>query len=169
MPFDSRAQREASTLGNEAADTRASLGGEYARAQNTLGFGTGASNPYSEDAENKRVYAADRRGALNTAGNSLYSGSTLNKVSQARGRYDRAQKAIEDNIAQAQSDYASGISKTARDEALGLTGIKAGAIERAAATEPAPLAPGGRRGRTRGRRPVPGAVHPRNHRGRGRI
>jgi hypothetical protein len=169
LPFDAQAQREASMLGNEGADARATLASDYALAQNKFGFGTGTDNPYSEQAENRRVYAADRRGVLNTAGNSLYSGSTLNKVSEARGRYDRNQKAINEQIARAQSDYTGGVAKTARDEALGMAGIKGGAIERAAAAEPAPLAPGGGRRRGRGRRPQVGAVKPQTNRRRGRI
>jgi hypothetical protein len=165
MPFDARAARESAELGNEAADTRASLQGNYDQAQHQLGFGVGASDPYADTALNKQRLVSDQRGVANTAGNSLYAGSTLNAVRQASSRYDRRQKEIDQNIAEAQADYTRGEAQTARDEALGDAGIKEGSIERAAASEPQPLGVGNRR-RGRGR---PGAAPVRNRRGRGRV
>jgi hypothetical protein len=163
LPIDSQAVRESSQLGGEAADTRATLAARFTAAQNNLGFGSGADNPYSATAENKRALAADQRANLNTAGNSLYSGATLNASRQARGRYDRNQKAIEAKASEAQGDYTRGAEQTAREEATGNLGIKEGAISRAAATEPPSLAVGGRR-RGRGRP----TVKPNNNRRRGR-
>lgn len=157
MPWDSRAQRESGELGNEAADTRASLAARYAAAQNDLGFGSGASNPYSKSAENKTNLTNDQRGVANTAGNQLYAGSTLNAQSQARGQYDKSQKQIEEAIAEAQNANTSGTAKTGRDEALGQNAIREGAIGRAAASEPQPLAVGsGRKGAVSGRGRVGG-------------
>lgn len=161
MPWDSTAQRESAQLGNEAADTRASLGAKYSRAQNELGFGEGASNPYSRSAENRDLLASNQRGITNTAGNQLYAGSTLNKQSAARSDYDKTQKGLEDSYAEAQGAYTRGMAQTARDEQLGQLGIKEGAIGRAAASEPAPLAVGngGRRaGVARGRGRLPGGA-----------
>lgn len=154
MPWDSQAQRESGALGNEAADTRASLGAGYDRAQRELGFGVGADNPYSHSAENKSLLAANKRGITNTAGNQLYAGSTINKQSAARSNYDKRQKQLEDSFAEAQSAYNRGIARTSRDEALGQAAIKESAIGRAAASEPEPLAVGGgrRQGRSRSRR-----------------
>lgn len=153
MPWDSQAQRESGELGNEAADTRASLAAGYAKAQNELGFGAGASNPYSKSAENKDTLASNQRGITNTAGNQLYAGSTLNKQSGARSAYDKNQKALEDSYNEAQSAYTRGVAKTGRDESLGQNAIREGAIGRAAASEPEPLAVGGgrRKGVVRGR------------------
>jgi len=153
MPWDSQAQRESGALGNEASDTRASLGAGFSRAQNELGFGAGKDNPYSASAENKSLYTANKRGITNTAGNQLYAGSTINKQSAARGNYDKRQKQLEDSFAEAQSAYNRGVARTSRDEALGRAAIKEGAIGRAAASEPQPLGVGGgrRRGRGRGR------------------
>lgn len=168
MPFDAQAQRESAELGNEAADARAAQFGNYTSAQSELGFGLGTENPYSQVAENRRGLAANQRGIVNTAGNQLYSGSTLNARSEARSGYDRSQKAIEDKIAQAQADYNQGQAQTTRDEQTGLVGIKAEAVDRAAAAEPAPLGVGSRRP-TRGRGRVGGApVGNRRNRGRGR-
>lgn len=158
MPFDSTAERESGELGNEAADERAYLAARYAAAQHELGFGVGASDPYSKAAENLRGYAADRRGTLNGAGNQLYSGSTANALSEGRGRYDRNRDAIGDAATRAQNAYTSGIAQTGRQEALGNARIASGAIERAAKTEPAPLAVGRGVGRGRGRRPTPGTA-----------
>jgi hypothetical protein len=141
-PFDSQAQRESGELGNEAADTRASLAAGYAAAQNELGFGSGASNPYSKSAENKTTLDNNARGITNTAGNQLYAGSTSNKQSAARSSYDENQKALEDSYSEAQNAYNRGVAKTGRDEALGEDTIREGAINRAAATEPAPLGVG---------------------------
>lgn len=149
MPFDSQAQRESSELGAEGADSRAALAAGYARAQSQLGFGTGASNPYSATAENKTSLTNNQRGIGTTAGNSLYSGSTLNAQSQARSGFDKAQAGIEDEVSQAQGEYTGGIARAARDEQIGQAGIKEGAIERAAASEPKPLGVG--RGTGRGR------------------
>jgi hypothetical protein len=158
MPWDSTAQRESAQLGNEAADTRSNLGAGYARAQNELGFGDGASNPYSRSAENRDLLASNKRGITNTAGNQLYAGSTLNKQSAARSEYDKTQKGLEDSFSEAQGAYTRGVAQTARDEQLGQLGIKEGAIGRAAASEPAPLAVGGGRrpgvARGRGRAPT---------------
>lgn len=143
MPWDSTAQRESAVLGNEAADTRASLGSSYDRAQRELGFGVGADNPYSRSAENKSTLESNKRGITNTAGNQLYAGSTLNKQSAARSAYDKNQKALEDSFAEAQSAYNRGLARTSRDEQLGGLAIKEGAIGRAAASEPEPLGVGG--------------------------
>lgn len=150
LPFDSQAQRESGALGNEAADTRASLGAGFDRAQRELGLGVGADNPYSAAAENEALLATNKRGITNTAGNQLYAGSTLNKQSAARGEYDKRQKQLEDSFAEAQSAYARGLARTGRDEALGGAAIKEGAIGRAAASEPQPLGVGRGRGRGRG-------------------
>jgi hypothetical protein len=151
MPFDSQAQRESSQLGSESADSRAALAAGYARAQSQLGFGTGTDNPYSATAENKTALTNNQRGIGTTAGNSLYSGSTLNAQSQARSSYDKTQAGIADEVAQAQSDYTGGTARTARDEALGQAGIKEGAIDRAAASDPALLGVGKGRAPGRGR------------------
>lgn len=169
-PFDARALRESAGLTAEGADQRAALQAAYNKAQSRLGLGTGAANPYGASAENKENLTNVTRGILNTAGNSLYSGSTLNATRAARSTYDKAQKRIEDEYAEAQNRYTGGVAGTARDEAIGQAGIKGEAIERAAATEPAPLAPGGRRrSRTgRGRLRAGSNVNARN-RGRGRV
>jgi len=173
MPFDSRAARESAELGNEAADTRASLAAKFAAAQNELGFGAGVGNPYSAAAENKTALVNRQRGIANSAGNQLYAGSTLNKQSAARSDYDRNQKDLEDSFAQAQGAYTGGIGQTGRDEALGDAAIREGAITRAAASEPAPLAVGrGRGGRGRigaGNTRRPQARTRQTYRGRGRI
>lgn len=155
MPFDSQAQRESGELGNEAADTRANLAAQFAAAQSSLGFGSGASNPYSATAENKTALTNNQRGIGTAAGNNLYSGSTLNAQSQARSAYDKTQQGIESEIAGAQGAFTGGLAKTGRDEQLGQSAIREGAIGRAAASEPEPLGVG--RGRGRGRLSGPGA------------
>jgi hypothetical protein len=149
MPFDSQGQREEAELGNETADARATLAASYAKAQNDLGFGTGVSNPYGAVAENAKELANNQRGIGSSAGNNLYSGSTLNAQSQVRSGFDKAQTGIEGEINQAEGEYTGGVARTAREEALGEAGIKEGAIERAAASEPKPLGVG--RGSGRGR------------------
>lgn len=146
-PWDSQAQRESAVLGAESADARAGLAANYDRAQRELGFGAGANDPYSASAENKTDLANNQRGITNTAGNQLYAGSTANAQSAARSEYDKQQKGLEDQFAQAQSSYNQGTAQTARDEKLGMAGIKEGAIERRLATAPAPLGVGGSRGR----------------------
>lgn len=143
MPWDSTAQRESAELGNEAADTRASLEAKYASAQNELGFGSGAENPYSRSAENKTQLGNNQRGITNTAGNQLYAGSTINKQSSARSEYDKNQKALEDSYAEAQAAHNRGVAQTGRDEQLGKARIAEGAVQRAAATEPEKLGVGG--------------------------
>jgi hypothetical protein len=120
MPFDSRAARESAELGNEGADNRASLLDQYNRAQHELGFGGGGSDPYGATALNKEKLANQQRAVANTAGNSLYAGSTVNARRQAASGYDRRQKEIDQNIAEAQTDFARGQAKTARDGALAL-------------------------------------------------
>ncbi len=144
MPWDSTAQRESAALGNEAADTRVDLSAGFDRTQRDLGFGVGADSPYSQSAENKDALAVNQRGITNAAGGQLYSGSTLNAQSGARSEYDKTQKSLEDSYAEAQSAYARGQARTTRDEQLGQAGIKEGAIDRAAASEPEPLGVGGR-------------------------
>jgi hypothetical protein len=149
MPWDSQAQRESAELGNEGADARSSLSSSYDRAQRQLGFGAGADDPYSATAQNKTTLANNQRGVSTTAGNQLYSGSTANAQSAVRSEYDKRQKGLEDEFAQAQADYTGGVARTTRDEQIGVGGIKEGAIGRAAASEPAPLGVG--RGRAPGR------------------
>lgn len=145
MPWDSQGQRESGELGQEAADTRASLAAKYAAAQSELGFGSGVSNPYSRSAENKTQLESNQRGITNTAGNQLYAGSTLNAQSAARSSYDKNQKALEESYADAQNAYTRGVAEAGRDELSGQNAIREGAIERAAASEPESLAVGGRR------------------------
>jgi hypothetical protein len=147
MPFDSQAQRESSTLENEASDTRAGLDAKYSAAQNELGFGAGADNPYSRSAENKEALGNNKRGITNTAGNQLYAGSTANKQDAAASEYDKNEKALEGSYAEAQAAHNRGVAQTGRDEQLGLTQIREGAVNRAAASEPAPLGVGGTAGR----------------------
>lgn len=159
LPFDSTAQREASVLGNEAADTRANLAAKLSRSEFDLGFGQGADNPYGDTTLNRDQLAQGLRASVNGSGRQLYAGSTLNKQSAARGQYDRNQKEIEDSIAEAQAGYNEGRARTQRDTALGLAGIKEGAIERRLATEPKPLAVparGRRRAPARRGRALPG-------------
>jgi hypothetical protein len=151
MPWDSQAQRESAELGAESADARTGASAAYDRAQRTLGFGVGADDPYSATAENKSQLEKAARGVTNTAGNQLYAGSTANAQSDVRSEYDKQQKGLEDQYAQAQSDYASGTARTARDEQIGSAAIKEGALERAAATEPKPLGVGRGRARPTGR------------------
>lgn len=152
-PWDSQAMRESTELGNEAGDTRASLAAAYSKAQQNLGFGEGASNPYSQAAQLKQGYEANKRGIMNTAGNQLYAGSTVNAQSQARGQFDTGQKSLEDSYSEAQAAYGRGTGQIERDLQTGLAGIKEGAINRRLASEPEPLAVGAGRGRAVGRRP----------------
>jgi hypothetical protein len=187
MPWDSTAQRESAELGAESADARAGLAAGYDRAQRQLGFGVGASDPYSATAQNKTNLESNQRGITNTAGNQLYAGSTANALSGARSSYDQTQKGLEDEFAQAQADFNSGTARTTRDEQLGMAGIKEGALERRVATAPKPLGVGTRRGAARGRgrvteargvrRPAAAramnaqarAINARARRGRGRV
>lgn len=142
MPWDSTAQREKAELGNQAADTRAALEEKYKRAQSELGFGSGADNPYSASAENKQQLGSNQRGITNASGSQLYAGSTVNAQSQARSAYDKTQKGLEDSYAEAQAAHTGGLAKTARDEQLGVAGIKEGALDRRAASTPKPLGVG---------------------------
>ncbi len=151
MPWDSTAQRESAALGNEAADTRASLGGEFDRAESELGFGAGANNPYSQAAQLKEQHDANRRGITNVAGNQLYAGATINKQSAARSQFDTGQKQLEDSYAEARAAYDRGTARTERDFTQGMAGIKESAIGRALESEPEPLAVGERGARGRGR------------------
>jgi hypothetical protein len=154
-PWDSTAQRESAELRNEGADTRASLAAKFAAAQNQLGFGSGASNPYSQAAENKTNLTNEQRGVTNAAGNQLYAGSTANAQSAARSQYDKTQKGLEDSYAEAQNADTRGQAQSVRDEQLGQAAIREGAIERRAATAPPPLGVrAGGRGRIRERQNV---------------
>lgn len=148
MPTDSTAQRESAQLGAESGDQRAAIKASYDAAQAALGFGSGADNPYSATGENKTALTNNTRGVGTTAGNSLYSGSTLNAQSQVRSTYDKNQAGINADVASAQTDYTGGLARNARDEAINSAAIKEGALERAAASEPAPLGVG-RTGRGR--------------------
>lgn len=170
MPLDGQAIQESALLGENAADTRAAIAARYAAAQNNLGFGTGVGNPYSKSAENQRTFAASSRAVPNTAGAQLYSGSTLNAMSEARARYDRNQKAIEAAEGEEENAFNTGNAETAREEALGKTSIAENAIDRAAKSEPALLAvPGSRRAKRTGRGRGLRAGRNVNARGRGRL
>lgn len=146
MPYDSTAEREGAELGNEAGDTRARLTTRFLRQQEDLGFGAGAANPYSSAALLVREREAAQRGSLQTAGNSLYAGSTLNASREIGQRYDEGRKKLEQSYDRARTDYEEGGQQTERDYRLGLAKIKEGALNRALEREPAPLAPGRRAG-----------------------
>lgn len=171
MPWDSQAERESAELGNEAADTRTSLAADYERFQRESGFGLGEGDPYSEAAKLKEQRDNARRGTLNTAGNQIYAGSTVNRLRGANRQYDVDYKRLQDQFAQAQAAYGRGVGRTARDAQQGLSAIKEGAIDRRAASEPQPLAAGsGLRGRRRGAGRPRGRGNRRNIRqGRGRL
>ncbi len=166
MPIDARGLREGAELGNSASDNRVTLAANYDRAQRKLGFGVGAGDPYSLESENKDQLRNRNRGIGTTAGNQLYSGATLNARSAARSTYDKNQKDLEEKEAEAKTDYATGNAQTTRDEQTGVLGIKGESLERRAATEPQPLAPGKRRGRGRGAGQPPQPTN--RKRGRGR-
>lgn len=166
-PFDAQAQRESAGVTAEGADARARLQANYTRAQSELGLGAGAADPYGASQENKSNLTNAERGIRTTAGHNLYAGSTLNAAREARSTYDKTQKRLEDEYSEAQDQYTGGVAGTARDETLGQVGIAGESIERAAATEPAPLAVGGRKGRGRGR--AGGRRQNARNRGRGRV
>lgn len=166
VPVDARGAREAAELGNASSDNRVTLAANYDRAQRKLGFGVGAGDPYSLEAENKDQLANRQRGIKTTAGNQLYSGATLNAASAARSTYDKNQKDLEEKEAEARTDYATGSAQTTRDEQTGLTGIKGEAIERKVATEPAPRAVGSKKGRGRPGQPPPPPTNRKKGRGR---
>jgi hypothetical protein len=151
MPFDAQAQRESGELGLERSSALANLSTARQTEQEESGLGAGGSSPYSAAALLKRQRDNGQRGVLTTAGNQLYSGSTLNK-SRAVGRnYDEGMKQLEAQDARAQAAYERGTAETNQAYQLGSGGIKEGAIKRAEATEPPPLAAGRGRGRGRGR------------------
>jgi len=166
IPIDARGAREAAELGNASSDNRVTLAANYDRAQRKLGFGVGAGDPYSLEAENKEQLANRQRGIGTTAGNQLYSGATLNARSAARSTYDKNQKDLEDKEAEARTDYTTGSAQTTRDEQTGAAGIKGEAIERKIATEPAPRAVGSRKGRGRPGQPPPPPTNRKKGRGR---
>jgi len=169
LPWDSTAQRESAELGNEAGDTRASLTTGFQRTQEDLGLGEGASNPYSHAAQLARERDSNQRGITNTAGSNLYSGSTVNAQRQATSQYDESRKGLESEYDRAKTDYESGVGKTSRDYQQGIAAIKEGAINRALASEPQPLAPGGGGGARRaGRVARPGRRAPARGGGGGR-
>lgn len=152
MPIDAQAVREGARLGNEGGDTRVNLAARYDEAQQNIGFGTGAGNPYSEAAQLKAQHVANTRGIRNTAGNQLYAGSTLNKMSAERSQFDAGQKRLEDTAARATAAYNRGVARSRRDEQMGRYDIQEGAINRAVSAGPTPMAVPRGRGRPR-RRP----------------
>ena len=172
MPWDSQAERESAELGNEAADTQTSLGADYERFQRELGFGVGADNPYSQVAQLKERRDNNRRGTLNTAGNQIYAGSTVNRLRGANRQYDVGYQQAQDQFAQAQAAYGRGVGSTQRDTQQGLSRIQEGALNRKVASEPQPLAvPNRGRGRGRGaaRPTLRGGRRRPNRRPRGRL
>lgn len=149
MPWDSTAQREASGLGNEAADTRATLSNRWQQQQEEMGLGEGASNPYSHASQLARERDNNQRGVVNTAGNNLYSGSTVNAQRQTERQYDEGFNQLTAAYDRNKAAYERGTGKTDRDYQLGMAAIKEGALNRALASEPQPLAPGGGAGARR--------------------
>jgi len=141
MPFDSQANREGSELDFESAEASNDLGATRRAEQEQSGLGDEfANNPYSDAAMLKRQRDASSRGALNTAGNSLYSGSTLNRQSEIASRYDQGYQDLTAADARGAAAYQTGTDTAARSYQLGLGKIKEGAINRALESEPAPQA-----------------------------
>jgi hypothetical protein len=108
----------------------------------------------------KRQREASSRGQLNTAGNSLYSGSTLNRQAEIASAYDQGYNALTAKDAQQAATYQRGTNENNREYELGIDKIKEGALNRALESEPAPLATGTRT-RGGGRRVVrrPATTH----------
>lgn len=160
MPWDSTAERESATLGNEAGDTRASLAAKWQAQQEELGLGEGASNPYSHASQLSRERDANQRGITNTAGANLYAGSTVNAQRTATRQYDEGLGQLTAAYDRSKAAYERGTGQTDRDYQLGVSKIKEGAINRALESEPAPLAPGPGRVRPAraGGRPAPRRV-----------
>lgn len=155
MPLDSRALRESSELGNEAADTRATLTSRFQQDQEESGLGEESTNPYSRAAQLAREYEANQKGITNTAGASLYAGSTINAQRQASRGYDEGFNRLTAAAARSKADYEGGIGRTNRDFEQGLASIKEGALNRALSSEPAPLAPRQGSGVARARQMTP--------------
>jgi hypothetical protein len=158
-PWDSQAERESSEAGFERAATGANLTAARNAEEEQSGLGAGADNPYSDAAMLKRQREANSRGQLNTAGNSLYSGSTLNAQREISSAYDRSYNALTTKDALQAAAFQRGTDETNREYELGLDKIKEGALNRALESEPAPLAVG-RPGKRLVRRPAT------THRGR---
>jgi hypothetical protein len=150
-PWDSQAEREQSEAGFEKAQTTADLAGERQAQEEQSGLGpAGADNPYSDAAMLKRQRESSSRGQLNTAGNQLYAGSTINAQRGIQSAYDQSYNQLTATDAQQAAANARGVNTANREYELGLAKIKEGAYNRALETEPAPLAVGSRGGR-RGR------------------
>lgn len=145
LPWDSAAQRESSELGNQAADTRASLANRFQRQQEEIGLGEASDNPYSHAAQLARERDNAQRAVTTTAGSNLYAGSTVNAQRQVLGQYDEGLKRLEGSYDQAKADYEGGTQRTQRDYQQGLAAIREGALRRFLQTEPTPIAPGGHR------------------------
>jgi hypothetical protein len=153
-PWDARAEREATETGLEHEEAGTDLAAKRRSEQEQSGLGpAGADNPYSDAAMLKRQREAGSRGQLNTAGNQLYAGSTLNAQDQIASTYDQGFNALTAADAAGQAAYERGKNTANKGYELGLAKIREGALDRVLQSEPAPLAvgPGGGRG---GRRVV---------------
>lgn len=154
MPFDSEAERESGELGFERDAGLADLGAERRSEQEQSGLGEFSNNPYSDAALLKRQRDASSLGQLQTVGNQLYAGSTINAQAQVASQYDQGLKGIESADAEGAASYERGVNSANRGYQLGLGKIKEGAINRALESEPAPLATGRGRGRAIKRAPT---------------
>lgn len=152
LPIDARAIGEESELGLERTSRLADVTAQQRDLEDQYGFGAGASNPYSDAARLARERDAGQRGALNTAGNQIYAGSTINKERGVAAAYDRNRQALEASYNSKQDQLGRTQAETGQAYQLGLGRIKEGALERALSSEPAPLAVGNGRQRTRRRR-----------------
>jgi hypothetical protein len=143
-PWDAQAESEAGEAETAFNTKEAELAGNWTAREGYYGFGAnGANNPYSQASLLATHHEWNERGVLNGAGNQLYAGSTVNAHRQETGRYTTSYgqllQAYEDEkAAKEREETAAG---SAYETALKNAGL--GAIGRASATEPEPVAAGG--------------------------
>lgn len=136
-PWDAQAEREWGGGENKYRDKMAGIQGDWAYRQEWYGLG-GASNPYSQAALLQHRHEVDNRTVMNSAGNQLYAGSTVDRHAAADRTFDVAYKQLE-------AAYAAENAKREREEAEARhewedeqAAIREGAVGRAEEVEPPP-------------------------------
>lgn len=142
MPWDAQATLETAGAYRNASDKLAGLRGNWDAEQRSIGIGQGyENNPYSQASLLQRQREIGNRGAINSAGNQLYAGSTVNHLGQVERGYSEGR-------AHLQESYEARRAQVEREELATQHEIQAEqeqaqleAIRRAeeAAPEPAPV------------------------------
>jgi hypothetical protein len=137
VPWDAQAEREFGGGQQKYQDRIGGISGDWQYRQEWYGLGE-KSNPYSQAALLQHRHEVDNRTVMNSAGLSLYSGSTVNRHASADRSYDVNKEALEAAYAAEEAKVNRELDEAQHEWEDEQAAIREGALGRAEEIEPPP-------------------------------